>query len=56
MKKKVQLILGSGGARGIAHIPINEGLLKDNIEISRVIGCLMGAVIGGIYAAGHLEE
>lgn len=56
MKKKVQLILGSGGARGIAHIPIIEGLLKDNIEISRVIGCSMGAVIGGIYAAGHLEE
>jgi NTE family protein len=56
VKKKVQLILGSGGARGIAHIPIIEGLLKDNIEISRVIGCSMGAVIGGIYAAGHLDE
>ena len=56
MKKKVQLILGSGGARGIAHIPIIEGLLKDDVEISKVIGCSMGAVIGGIYTAGHLQE
>jgi len=54
--KKVQLVLGSGGARGIAHIAIIEGLVNDGIEIEAVYGCSMGAVIGGIFAAGHLEE
>ncbi len=56
MKKKVHLVLGSGGARGIAHIGVIEGLEKDGYEIIEVVGCSMGAVIGGIYAAGHLEE
>ena len=54
--KKVQLVLGSGGARGIAHIAIIEGLVNDGIEIEAVYGCSMGAVIGGIFAVGHLEE
>ena len=34
--KKVQLVLGSGGARGIAHIAIIEGLVKDGIEIEAI--------------------
>jgi len=54
--KKVQLVLGSGGARGIAHIAIIEGLVNDGIEIEAVHGCSMGAVIGGLFVAGHLEE
>jgi NTE family protein len=54
-KKKVDLILGSGGARGIAHISVIEGLLKDGYEINRVVGCSMGAVVGGVYCAGFLE-
>ena len=54
--KKVQLVLGSGGARGIAHIAIIEGLVNDGIETEAVYGCSMGAVIGGIFAAGYLEE
>ncbi|MCH2449337.1 MAG: patatin-like phospholipase family protein [Gracilimonas sp.] len=56
MKKKVHLVLGSGGARGIAHIAIIEALEKAGYEIIEVIGCSMGAVVGGIYAAGHLPE
>jgi len=54
--KKVQLVLGSGGARGIAHIAIIEGLVNDGIEIEAVHGCSMGAVIGGLFVAGYLEE
>lgn len=54
MKKKVQLVLGSGGARGIAHIGVIEMLLQDGYEIVEVIGCSMGAVIGGMYCAGYL--
>lgn len=55
-KKKVHLVLGSGGARGIAHIAIIEELEKDGYEIIEIIGCSMGAVIGGIYASGHLQN
>lgn len=55
-KKKVHLVLGSGGARGIAHIAVIEELEARGYEIVEVIGCSMGAVIGGIYAAGHLKE
>jgi len=54
--KKVHLVLGSGGARGIAHIAVIEELQKAGYEIIEVIGCSMGAVVGGIYAAGHLPE
>lgn len=54
--KKVHLVLGSGGARGIAHIAVIEELEKQGYEIVEVIGCSMGAVVGGIYAAGQLPE
>lgn len=53
---KVHLVLGSGGARGIAHIGVIEELEKDGHEIIEVIGCSMGAVVGGIYSAGFLTE
>lgn len=56
MKKKVHLVLGSGGARGVAHIAVIEELEKAGYEIIEVIGCSMGAVVGGIYAAGQLKE
>ncbi|MTI87428.1 MAG: esterase [Balneolaceae bacterium] len=55
-KRKVHLVLGSGGARGIAHIGVIEELEQQGYEIIEVIGCSMGAVVGGIYAAGHLPE
>ena len=56
MKKKVHLVLGSGGARGLAHIGVIEELEKNGYEIIEVVGCSMGAVIGGVYASGHMEE
>lgn len=52
---KVRLILGSGGARGIAHIGVIEELINDGHEIVEVVGCSMGAVVGGIFCAGHLQ-
>ena len=54
MKKKVALVLSSGGARGIAHIGVIEELKKQGFEISSVAGSSIGAVVGGIYAAGEL--
>jgi NTE family protein len=56
MKKRVALVLGSGGARGIAHIGVIRELIKHGFEISSVSGTSMGALVGGIYAAGKLDE
>ncbi|WP_252273253.1 patatin-like phospholipase family protein [Pseudomonas subflava] len=56
MSKKVALVLGSGGARGYAHIGVIEELEARGYEIGCIAGCSMGAVIGGIYAAGKLHE
>ena len=56
MKKKVALVLSGGGARGIAHIGVIEELERQGYEISSIAGTSMGAVVGGIYALGKLEE
>ncbi|WJN57467.1 patatin-like phospholipase family protein [Pseudomonas sp. SO81] len=56
MSKRVALVLGSGGARGYAHIGVIEELEARGYEIGCIAGCSMGAVIGGIYAAGKLSE
>lgn len=53
--KKIELILGSGGARGIAHIKVIELLQRDGFEIDRVVGCSMGAVVGGVFCAGYMD-
>ncbi|RLD66939.1 MAG: phospholipase [Bacteroidetes bacterium] len=55
-KKPVSLVLSSGGARGMAHIGVIEELERFNFEIKAISGCSIGALIGGIYAAGHLQE
>lgn len=56
MSKRVALVLGSGGARGYAHIGVIEEIERRGYEIACVAGCSMGAVVGGIYAAGKLGE
>ncbi|MCP3791654.1 MULTISPECIES: patatin-like phospholipase family protein [Pseudomonas] len=56
MNKRVALVLGSGGARGYAHIGVIEEIERRGYEIACIAGCSMGAVVGGIYAAGKLEQ
>ncbi|WP_137885529.1 patatin-like phospholipase family protein [Pseudomonas sp. 2FE] len=56
MSKRVALVLGSGGARGYAHIGAIEELERRGYDIACIAGCSMGAVIGGIYATGKLKE
>jgi NTE family protein len=56
MKKDIHLVLGSGGARGLAHIGVINALEYKGYTIKSIAGCSMGAVVGGIYAAGALEE
>jgi NTE family protein len=56
LNKKVSLVLGSGGARGYAHIGVIEILQEKGYEINAISGSSMGALIGGLYAAGKLDE
>lgn len=55
-KKKVSLVLGSGGARGLAHIGVIRWLEEHNYTIASISGCSIGSLVGGIYAAGKLDE
>jgi len=52
----VALVLGGGGARGYAHIGVIEVLQERGYEIIAVAGTSMGALIGGLHAAGALDE
>ncbi len=54
-KKTVSLVLGSGGARGLAHIGIIGWLEENGYSIRSISGCSMGALVGGIYACGKLD-
>ena len=53
--KRVALVLGSGGARGYAHIGVIDELEARGYQIVAIAGCSMGALIGGVHAAGQLE-
>ena len=55
-KKTVSLVLGSGGARGYAHIGVIEVLLELGYEIKSISGTSMGALIGALYACGKLGD
>ncbi|HEY0197521.1 MAG TPA: patatin-like phospholipase family protein [Rhodanobacter sp.] len=52
----ISLVLGSGGARGYAHIGVIEELEARGFAIRSIAGSSMGALIGGIYAAGKLRS
>ncbi|MGH1463121.1 MAG: patatin-like phospholipase family protein [Neptuniibacter sp.] len=52
----VSLVLGSGGARGYAHIGAIEEIHRRGYEIIAISGSSIGALIGGMYAAGKLPE
>jgi NTE family protein len=53
--KTVSLVLGSGGARGLAHIGVIEELERRGYRIAAVAGSSMGALVGGIHALGELN-
>jgi NTE family protein len=54
INRRVAVALGSGGARGYAHIGALQVLEEEGFEVVSVAGSSMGAVVGSIYAAGHL--
>ncbi len=51
----VALVLGAGGARGLAQIGVIEALLERGLRIVAVAGSSSGALVGGLFAAGKLE-
>src|SRR5579885_1712948 len=53
---RVALALGSGGARGYAHIGVLEVLEERGFQVVTVAGSSMGALVGGVHAAGKLAE
>jgi NTE family protein len=55
-RPRVALALGSGGARGYAHIGVIDELHARGYEIVGVAGSSMGALVGGLQAAGRLDE
>jgi NTE family protein len=54
--KKVALVLGSGGARGYAHIGALQVLNERGYEVTAIAGASMGALVAGLHAAGKLDE
>jgi len=51
----ISLVLGSGGARGYAHIGVIEELIAQGYDIRSIAGSSMGALVGGVHAAGKLD-
>ena len=51
--QRVGLVLSGGGAKGLAHIGVLKQLEKNHIPIDYIVGTSMGAVVGGMYAAGY---
>ena len=56
MKKNVTLVLSGGGARGFAHIGAIEEIENQGYNISSIAGTSMGALVGGVFAVGKMDE
>ncbi len=54
-EKTLSLVLGSGGARGLAHIGAIQAIEEAGWTIESIAGSSMGALVGGMYAAGKLD-
>ena len=55
-RKKVGVVLGGGGAKGVAHIGVLKVLEEAGIPIDYVAGTSMGAIVGGLYAIGYTPD
>lgn len=53
---KVALVLGGGGARGLAHLGVLKSLEKAGVKIDLVVGCSFGALVGAMYAQSRSSE
>lgn len=55
-KRGLAIALSGGSVRGLAHIGFLEVLEENNVKVDYIVGTSMGALVGGIYAAGKLKE
>src|SRR5262249_30008442 len=55
-RQKIAVVLGAGAARGWAHIGVLQELAALGVAPSVVVGASIGAVVGGCYAAGRLDD
>jgi len=55
-KEGIVLVLSGGGTKGFAHVGVLKVLERENIPIAAIVGTSMGAVIGGLYAAGYTSS
>ncbi|WEX78744.1 patatin-like phospholipase family protein [Sinorhizobium numidicum] len=55
-KPKIAIALGGGAARGWAHIGVLRALDEEGIEVGMIAGTSIGALVGGCYLAGKLDE
>lgn len=55
-KRKIGLVLGSGGARGLAHIGVLKRLDELGFKPDCVVGTSIGALVGAVYSAGNLAS
>ncbi|HEX6834678.1 MAG TPA: patatin-like phospholipase family protein, partial [Rudaea sp.] len=56
VRPKTCLVLGGGGARGAAHIGVLKVLEREHVPIDCITGTSMGAIVGGLYAAGYKAD
>ena len=50
------LVLSGGGAKGMAHIGVIRALEENGIPIDYIAGTSIGAIVGGLYAAGYTPD
>ncbi len=55
-RKSVGLVLSGGGAKGLSHIGLIRALEENDIPIDYICGTSMGAIVGGLYAAGYTTD
>jgi len=55
-RQKTCLVLGGGGARGAAHIGVLKVLERERVPVDCITGTSMGAIVGGLYAAGYTAD
>src|SRR5882672_9976000 len=53
---KIGFVLGSGAARGWAHIGVLRALTEEGIKPDFIAGCSIGALVGAAFAAGRLDQ
>ncbi|MDR0711809.1 MAG: patatin-like phospholipase family protein, partial [Prevotellaceae bacterium] len=51
--QRVSLVLSGGGARGVVHLGVIKALEENGVPIDAIAGTSIGAIVGGMYAAGY---